>query len=140
MNIECEIMQARRGLIIWKSIKEKYQLSDCDCVVCFPTSNEQLNNVASSHVDRYAKAKYYKRAILLMEEGVEISMRETREDVDIVKEYLDDQSMKSLVYFFRLMSVGNNVTVVSAEEPFGNLNLIGKYGIDMEEYVSGTYI
>jgi len=139
VNIDVEESYAMSGAQIWRNIESKYRLGKFDIVICFPTTNVCLNEMAMKHIEKYATGKYLKRVIIVLNEE-SISDTNTTTDIVIEKELLSKSKMRSFIYFIRLVNICDRIIVISAEEPFGNLNLLGKYDIDLDDYVSGTYI
>ncbi|MBP8968218.1 MAG: hypothetical protein KBG42_02935 [Lachnospiraceae bacterium] len=140
LNIEREVTAAKKGYEIWEAIKAKYKMGYYDFAVSFPTEYDELNKAALSHVQRFAKTKYYKRIIIIMLDTYRVPQNICDGKATVEYEYLDNEKMTSLIYFLRLININDQMIVVSADEPFGNLNLLGKHSITMDDYVEGTYI
>ena len=142
MDINIEIEEANQGLQLWLDLNQKYHIYEDDKIICFPTNNMELNRECLKQLGEFAKAKYLSRLLIFILESSNpyLKLIGNIQSVETVAIILNDFDMKNLIRFIRLVDTTSQVIVISDDTPFGNLNLVGKYGIDLEDYVSGSYL
>ena len=128
---------ASEGRRCWLSLKEKYDLDmDWYLIIC-STENKALNDCAMENLCDFLERKYkYKAVIVSFYNQKEIDINEQAKYWEIKKELLSKKKVDTLVKYYRLLSFFPNIVVISDEEPFGNLNIVGKKEITMHDYVN----
>lgn len=140
MDITKEVQEASRGYDIWRNINDKYDITDSDCVICFPTENKKLNDSVIQQLDEYGRKKYIDRYIFLCKTPILQLKGELDDNFQIELLQMNSNELNDLMRFFRLINVMKNVVIVSDQEPFSNFNMIGKYGITLETFVAGSFL
>lgn len=140
IDFDKEIGEARQGFEIFKGIEEELGKDDDTCIICLPTDNKELNIEICGQLDEYAKAKYIKNIVLICRKGTNYLCDQSQFNLSLRTLYLNDEDMNNFVRYLKLVNNSDRIIVVSAEMPFGNLELVGKHGISISDYVAGTYL
>jgi len=133
------LKKTEAGKECWGRIIKDIEFDINVCFVCLPTSDEKLNRESIGQLGEYLQAKYYRDFCIVSCKGNKALLDEfsyTREKTI----YIDRNSMENLVSFIKIQNLGDNVVVISLEEPFCNYSMAKKIGIPMEEYIAGTFL
>lgn len=128
---------ALEGRKCWLKLKAKYYLdTDWYLIIC-PTEHKELNACAMENLCEFLKRKYKNKVLIVSLSEQKKDYAKQREiSFEIVEEVLSNEEINSLLKYYRLLQFFPNIVVISNEEPFGNLNIVGKKGITMCDYVN----
>ncbi|MGN0429843.1 MAG: hypothetical protein ACI4E2_07270 [Acetatifactor sp.] len=140
MDISKELQEAKGGFEIWKRINAKYDIQENGSVICFPTDNMELNDAVIRQFSDYKKKKYIDNLILIMRDPLSQTTYRLESDLHVELICLRQEEITAFVRFLRLVNVMKRVVVISDEEPFSNLNLVGKYNISIDSFVAGSFL
>lgn len=120
---------ARRGRVIWKTIRDTYHIGENDCLVILPDHDEKLDSAALRNLDDYLHRKYINRAFVIVpyEKNVYDSNHE------FIR--LTTDELNELIAYYKLVQFKEKLVVISMKEPFGNDGIIGKSGITLDDYI-----
>lgn len=125
--------QAIGGRKVWLELKEKYLITNDKCLVFISSSNKELNHYAIKNLKEYIEKKYYTGALVVCEDELKEDEKQYVQDFDVV--CIDENIVKDLLAYYRLVQFTKNIVVVSEKEPYGNLGIVGKKDITLEDYV-----
>ena len=127
--------KALKGREIWLAIKTKYGIDDHSCVVLLDCECE-TESIVNEILPRYLKKKYLDKAIILSSADISKCVNDME---NIIFHRLDINDKDLLLTYRKASKFFEYFIVLSSEEPFGNFNLVGKYGITMDSYIEGTF-
>lgn len=127
--------KALKGREIWLAIKTKYGIDDHSCVVLLDCECE-TESIVNEILPRYLKKKYLDKAVVLSSADISEYVNEAG---NIICHRIDITAKDLLLAYRKASKFFEYFIVVSLEEPFGNFNLVGKYGITMDSYIEGTF-
>lgn len=120
---------ARRGHVIWKKIRDTYQIGENDCLVILPDHDEKLDSAALRNLDDYLHRKYINRAFVIA--PYEKNIRNSNHE--FINLSIDE--VNELITYYKLVQFKEKLVIVSMKEPFGNDGIIGKAGITLDDYI-----
>lgn len=140
MDISKEILEAEKGFRLWEELYKKIEFTNRDRIVCFPEGENELTKEVLKQLNDYIEKKYLQRIVLVINQNHTIDISKFNLVGKIIIHRMNDDEMKCLVRFLRIVNLMDKVIVVSDKQPFGNLNMIGVKGITLQQYVAGTYL
>lgn len=134
IDIAGDIETAKQGRKLWLQIRDKYNYkAQSDCVILIAAHNEEMIRIAMEELPAYMRRKYLRKALVIQNSigTVQTGQRENVQTLEVTQAEMD-----SLLKYYRLAQFTGNIVVISAEEPFGNDNIIGHEGITFRNYVA----
>ena len=139
MDINLEKNSALLGREYWLTLKRKYSICGDTCVILLVNNDTRINEAVMTEIPVYMKGKYLEHAVVLLTEENPLSSRQLSSE-KIKVEKMTKKQMEDLLMYYKLINFYELFVVISTDEPFGNLNMINKHGISIEDYVRGAYI
>lgn len=138
-EFEIAIKMAEEGKKCWNQVVSERGFNKNMCVICLPTVDDELNRASILQIEEYLQAKYYADYYL-------ISRNENRNllneypYIDKKTVYIDRTNMEKMILFMKLINMGDNVIVISLEEPYCNYSMANELKIPLDKYIAGTFL
>ncbi len=123
---------AKKGLDIWKKLKNRYGISMEWAIIIFPEKDLVLNKLGLDLLPQYLQRKYLQKVLII---SVGQLRTEKVSRMGIYLEIVTENEMSMLLKYYRLVQFAKNIVVVSYREPFGTDGMIDKEESTLRDYV-----
>lgn len=134
-DLEKEFCHALTGRAVWEKIKKKHGIAGRCGLVIFPSADAAVNHEAAALLPVYMERTFLQKTVAATDQGEVVSMLEKAGHRDVRCESLTHVEMRRLLKYYRLVSFWTFTTVVSLEEPFGNVSLLHNKELDLGSYI-----
>ena len=133
--LEKEFEEALAGRDIWLKIKEKYGFTNGCGMVIFPSEDETLNRAAVELLPEYRKKVFLKKIIAVTDKAAVRGLLKQVTGQEIFCENLEQEALRLLLKYYRLVIPCAHISVVYTDEPYGEGNLLREEDVELEDFI-----